>query len=104
MPFFGKMNFAEELDNINLTQETVLKKLRKIKVNKSPGPDKLHPRVLHEVSISISGPLADIFATSIHTKKLPDEWKHAHVSVIFEKRKKNSSKQLQTSKPHVHIL
>ena len=88
MPFFGKKNFAEELDNINVTKETVLKKLRKIKVNKSPGPDKLHPRVLREVSISISGPLADIFATSIHTKKLPDEWKHAHISVIFKKGKK----------------
>ena len=104
MPFFGKMNFAEELDNINITKETALKELGKIKVNKSPGPDKLHPRVLREVSISISGPLADIFATSIHTKKLPDEWKHAHISVIFKKGKKNSSKQLQTSKPHVHIL
>ena len=82
------MNFAGELDNINITKETVLKKLRKIKVNKSPSPDKLHPRVLREVSISISGPLADIFATSIHTKKLPDEWKHAYISVILKKGKK----------------
>ena len=88
MPFFQKLNFEEELNNINITKEIVLKKLKKIKVNKSPGPDKLHPRVLREVSASIAEPLADIFATSIQTRQLPDEWKHAHISVIFKKAKK----------------
>ena len=88
MPFFKKLNFEEELNNINITKEIVLNKLKKIKVNKSPGPDKLHPRVLREVSASIAKPLADIFATSTQTRQLPDEWKHAHISVIFKKGKK----------------
>ena len=97
MPFFKKLNFEEELNNINITKEIVLKKLKKIKVNKSPGPDKLHPRVLREVSASIAEPLADIFATSIQTRQLPDEWKHAHVSVIFKKGKQNKKKPLPNS-------
>ena len=92
MPFFQKLNFEEELNNINITKEIALKKLKKIKVNKSPGADKLHPRVLREVSASIAEPLADIFATSIQTRQLPDEWKHAHISVIFKKGKKNTPK------------
>ena len=66
----------------------VEKKLMKIKINKSPGPDAKHPKVLHEVTSAIMLPLTNIFATSIQTKTLPDEWKHAQVFAIFKKGKK----------------
>ena len=88
LPNFNKRNYVKELDNIKITIEMVEKKLRKIKINKSPGPDAIHPKVLHEVTSAIMLPLANIFATSIQTKTLPDEWKHAQVSAIFKKGKK----------------
>ena len=69
----------------------VFKKLRKLKVNKSPGPDKIHPRVLHEIAKSISIPVAIIYSTSLRTKKLPSEWKIANVSAIYKKGNKSQA-------------
>ena len=61
MPTFDTRNYAKALDNIDITQEMVLKKLKKLKINKSPGPDAIHPRVIHKVSESISINLTIIF-------------------------------------------
>ena len=85
LPHFDKRSFTKELDNIEITREMVLKKLQKIKVNKSPGPDAIHPRVLKELSDQLSIPLTIIFQTSLRTKELPSDWKHANVSAIFKK-------------------
>ncbi|XP_067865608.1 ADP-ribosylation factor-like 4aa isoform X4 [Heterodontus francisci] len=40
----------EELKEINMNKEVVLEKLTGLKVDKSPGPDELHPKVLKENS------------------------------------------------------
>ena len=53
IPPFEKRAFQDVLDNIIITEDMVLKKIRRLKVNKSPGPDGIHPRVLHEVAESI---------------------------------------------------
>ena len=88
MPPFEERQYEKVLDNINIDQELVLKKLEKLKVNKSPGPDTIHPRVLNGAAKSLSIPLTLIFQTSLQTKNLPDEWKHANISAIFKKGKK----------------
>ena len=88
MPPFEERDYSEVIDNINITYETVLKKLKKLKINKSPGPDTIHPRVIHEIAESVSTPLAIIFSTSIRNKTLPEEWKQANISSIFKKGKK----------------
>ena len=64
-------------------------KIKKLKVNKSPGPDKIHPRVLHETASTISTPLCLLFRNSLFLKQLPEEWKHANVTAIFKKGNKN---------------
>ena len=46
MPNFEERNYKEILENIDLTEDMVLKKLKKLKINKSPGPDAIHPRVI----------------------------------------------------------
>eukprot|EP00061_Rhincodon_typus_P004205 g21999.t1 len=43
----------EELKEILISQEIVLGKLMGLKLDKSPGPDGLHPRVLQEVAPEI---------------------------------------------------
>ena len=88
MPPFEERDYTSTLDDIIITEDLVLKKLKKIKTNKSPGPDSIHPRVLHDIADSISIPLTILFKSSLMLRELPDEWKQANVSVIFKKGKK----------------
>jgi hypothetical protein len=53
--------------NIVIGEETVLKHLAKLKVDKSPGLDKLHPRLLVEVRNEIKKPLSILFNQSINS-------------------------------------
>jgi hypothetical protein len=66
-------------------KEKVKKKLDKLKISKSPGPDGIHPRVLKEVSMSLCTPLSIIFETSNKTGLLPEDWKCANITAIYKK-------------------
>ena len=88
MPHFEERNYKGILENIDLTEDMVLKKLKELKVNKSPGPDAIHPRVIQEIAESITVPITLIFKTSLQLKELPDQWKHASVCAIFKKGNK----------------
>ena len=85
MPHFEARNFDTKLSSIEINEDLVLKKLRKLKVNKSPGPDQMHPRVLKEISLSIVKPVIMIFMTSLRTSTVPVKRKHAHVSALFKR-------------------
>ena len=43
---------------IIITEDDVLKRLNKLNVNKSVGPDLIHPRVIYEIRHEIAQPLA----------------------------------------------
>ena len=88
MPDFDEREYEEILENININYDVVLEKLKKLKTNKSPGPDKIHPRVLKEISTSIAEAISIIFNTSLQTKSLPNDWRHANVSAIYKKGQK----------------
>lgn len=68
--------------------DKVKKKLDKLNISKSPGPDGLHPRVLKEVSNYIYKPLSIIFQASINTVTLPRDWKCANITALFKKGNK----------------
>ena len=59
------------------TEEQMVKALQSLKVDKSPGPDGLHPRVLKEVANEIAHPLTVLFNSSISHGKIPKAWKNA---------------------------
>ena len=65
--------------NIRIDMEK--KKLDSLKINKSPGPDLLHPRLLKEVSGVLSKPLANIFQTPIYSSSciVPAEWRRGSI-------------------------
>ena len=90
VPYFPKQEYQKELTNIMITRDKVLKKLKSIKTNKSPGPDRMHPRVLHEIADSIVDPITHIYCTSLKTMTLPAEWRHAIVTAIYKKAQKPS--------------
>lgn len=77
-----------DMENISIIEDDIKKRLDLLNVNKSPGPDALHPRILKEISTEISVPLKIIFDNSIRSGSLPDEWKLANVTPIFKKGKR----------------
>ena len=81
MPPFDERNYDNPLYDINISEKMVYEKLRKIKVNKSPGPDNIHPRVLNNAASNLAKPLSIIFKTSL---TLPSEWKLR----LFSKKEK----------------
>ena len=54
-------------------------------MDKSPGMDQMHPRLLKELADTISAPLAIIFQATVHTSDLPQQWKDASITPIFKK-------------------
>ena len=77
-----------------LTQEEVQQRLKKIKIDKSPGPDGVHPRILRELSNVIARPLFLIFADYILTGNVPRDWRIENVVPIFKKGSKNRARKL----------
>ena len=50
----------------------VKKQLRKLKQDKAPGPENVHPRVLREVAQWISVILTDIFNSALESGQVPE--------------------------------
>jgi hypothetical protein len=77
------------LDNVHFDKSKIKTHLLKLNISKSPGPDKIHPRMLHELSNYLDQPLFQIFSESFQLGKLPKLWKLAHVKPIHKKGKKH---------------
>ena len=92
MPVPSAMVYDSTLENLEITSSDVSELLRKLNPSKSPGPDKLHPRILHEMADVLSVPLAIIFQTSLERGELPLDWRSANVTPIFKKGNKSHSK------------
>ena len=56
-----------------------------MRLDKSPGPDNLHPRVLKECAAELARPLTLLFKISMKDGTLPQAWKEANVTPIFKK-------------------
>eukprot|EP00061_Rhincodon_typus_P015441 g43121.t1 len=70
---------------VAITKEKVLEKLNGLKVDKSPGPDGLHRRVLKEISKETVETLVMIFQESLESRRVPEDWKIANVTPLFKK-------------------
>ena len=77
--------FQSTLEYININNELVLKALNQLKIDKSPGPDGIHNRVLYETREQIIKPLVTIMQSSFESSELPLIWKKANVVPIFKK-------------------
>jgi ribonuclease P/MRP protein subunit RPP40 len=88
--FKGK--FEEEgLMNIKITSELVENKLKSLKVDKCPGLDGIHPKMLFELRKEIAGPLAKLYNASLDSGIVPDDWKDAGVTPLFKKGNKSEA-------------
>jgi hypothetical protein len=67
----------------------VLKKLNKLDPAKSPGPDKIHPKVLKEAAASIAPALTTLYNNTLKSHEIPDEWRSALITALFKKGAKS---------------
>ena len=79
---------SNAMPQIFITEMDVGTKLNELKINKSCGPDMLHPRVLYELRCVIVGPLTNIFKNSLSSGVIPTDWTSSNVAVLFKKGKK----------------
>ena len=49
----------------------IINRLKKLNINKSSGPDMIHPRILYEIADQIAYPLKMLFGSSFRNKCLP---------------------------------
>ena len=72
-----------------LTPDTVLHKLKQLKITNSPGPDGIHSRVLSDCAGSLAVPLATLFCQSLSSGCLPEDWRLGTVVPIYKRGCKN---------------
>ena len=82
------MKTEDKLGFFTISTEEVAKKLRNTRIDKSAGPDGIHPRILNELSEELSQPLAMLFNKTLVEGKLPQDWKIANITAIHKKGNK----------------
>ena len=80
---------AQDLSDVTITADMVRSKLKGLKTTSSPGPDRIHPRVLTEAADQLAEPLTVIYNKSIQSGCLPDDWKLGTVVPILKKGDKS---------------
>ena len=73
---------------IYITEQLVEEKLETLKVNKSPGPDDIHPKSLFELKSIIAKPVAKLFNMSLQSGVIPDNKKNANATPLYKKGSK----------------
>ena len=69
------------ISTMHVISDMVKKKIMDINVNKSCGPDDIHPRVLKELVDIISNPIAQLLNRTMDEGVIPNDWKHAIISI-----------------------
>eukprot|EP00061_Rhincodon_typus_P017912 g46843.t1 len=81
----------EELKEILISQEMVLRKLMGLQPDKSTGPDALHPGELKEVALEIVDALVIIFQHSVDFRKVPMERRSLQVGIQVQQAVRKSN-------------
>nr|VZI31523.1 unnamed protein product [Spirometra erinaceieuropaei] len=72
------------LEAVFFTETIVRNELINLKESTSPGPDAIPARLLMELALEMSKPLALIFQTLFVTRCLPSDWKSATITPLFK--------------------
>ena len=79
------------LDDIYITEEMVLRKLRGLRSDKAAGADDLPSRLLSQIQEEVCHPLTVLFRKSLQSGVVPQDWKLANVTPIYKKGSRGQS-------------
>ena len=77
------------IKDLTATEEIVKREIMQLNVNKSCGPDEIHPRLLIELADIISTPLGLLMNKTIKDGNIPEDWNKANISPIYKKGARN---------------
>lgn len=83
--FIFQGNHDEWLRDVDITPETISKRLKALKPDKAPGVDQMYPVILQQMAGVIVKPLTAIFKRSLETSNVPEDWHKANVTPIYKK-------------------
>ena len=89
----------DEIADIEFSEEDVDTLLTKLKDNKSPGVDNIHPTMLKNLHSELKKPLYLLFRKSLDEGTVPNDWKMANVSPIHKSDKKGNKKLTSNFRP-----
>ena len=73
----------EPLIDIKIDEALVYHKLKNLNVNKCPGSDNIHPKMLYELKNEIAAHLTKLYNMSVETGEIPQDFKDANVAHLF---------------------
>ena len=79
-----------QINEMEIAREEIRTKLEKLNVNKSCGPDGIHPLVLQRTANITCVPLELIFNKSLQEGECPSDWRSANVTPIHKKGDKTN--------------
>ena len=83
-------SLEEALTDITISEQGVGRLLKGLKTNKAAGPDNIPPLLLADTAQQLAKPISIIFQKSLEEGTVPDDWKKAIVTPIFNKGSKQS--------------
>jgi len=80
-----KVAVTSEMSPLHITEYDIHKRLSNLKLNKSPGQDSIHLRVLYEVRSKICFSLKHIMELSLNIGDIPLDWKSTIITALYKK-------------------
>ena len=90
IPDVPTKKFDAVLKDVKISKDRIRKKILSLNIAKSPGPDRVLPRLLKELAEIILEPLEEMFNLSLQSTKMPELWKIGEISAIFKKGNRGS--------------
>ena len=83
LPSLPSRIIGVDINDVDFHVQDVMDILGNLNIQKSPGPDTIHPAVQRECRDELANPLYNLFKASLIRGKIPFDRKTGHISPIF---------------------